>query len=142
MARIKLHIPTKVHHVTELSIRITDLNYGNHLANDKVLALVHEARVQFFGHYGLTELNIGDNTALIMADAGIQFKAEGFYGDMLVIETSVGEFSNHGFELYHRLIHKQTDKEVATVKTGMVCFDYTTRKVMSVPLSFSNLFTE
>jgi acyl-CoA thioesterase FadM len=119
---------------------MSDLNYGNHLANDRVLTLVHEARVAFFQSLNLSEMNIGNNTALIMADAAIQFKAEGFYGELIIIETALGEFSNKGFELYHRLLKKATGAELAIVKTGMVCFDYSTRSILKVPASFKELF--
>ncbi|RMF54479.1 MAG: thioesterase, partial [Calditrichaeota bacterium] len=43
MARLKLTLPEKFHFTTELSIRISDVNYANHLGNDAVLSLIHEA---------------------------------------------------------------------------------------------------
>lgn len=56
MARLKLILPESFLFSTTIAVRITDLNYGNHLANDKVLSILHEARMQFFQHYGYSEV--------------------------------------------------------------------------------------
>ena len=52
MARIKLTLPERFPFTTTIPIRITDLNYGGHVGNDTVLALLHEARVQRRGEGG------------------------------------------------------------------------------------------
>ena len=71
-----------------------------------------------------------------MADAAIMFRSEAFYGDILKIEISVGEISSSGFDLYYKFINEKTQKEVARIKTGMVCFDYKERKIKGVPEVF------
>lgn len=48
MARIKIDLPKNFIFNTSLPVRIDDLNYGRHLANDRVLALAHEGRIRFF----------------------------------------------------------------------------------------------
>ena len=55
MARVKIEFPETTLFTHELSVRITDLNYGNHLAHDSLISLLHEARAPFFyrkGHAG------------------------------------------------------------------------------------------
>ncbi|NDG84238.1 MAG: thioesterase, partial [Proteobacteria bacterium] len=59
MPRIKIDLPERFAFSTELSLRITDINYGGHLGNDAVLGLVHEARVRFLKHHGFSETEIG-----------------------------------------------------------------------------------
>jgi acyl-CoA thioester hydrolase len=130
MARIKIELPGEFHFSTNLPIRITDLNYGGHVGNDTILTLVHEARVQFLRHYGYDELNMG-GASLIMSDAAIEFKAELFYGDAVTAFVKAGEFSRAGFDLFYKLTRNNT--VVAAAKTGMVCFNYETKKVMAVP---------
>lgn len=132
MSRIRIQLPEKFPFSTIIPIRITDLNYGNHVGNDAVLSLIHEARVQFLQHYGYTELNL-EGTSLIMSDAGIEFKGELFYGDKVKVYVAATEFSRAGFNLYYKLVKDDTENIVAVAKTGMVCFDYNTRKVASVP---------
>jgi acyl-CoA thioester hydrolase len=130
MARIKIELPGEFHFSTNLPIRITDLNYGGHVGNDTILTLVHEARVQFLRHYGYDELNMG-GASLIMSDAAIEFKSELFYGDAVTAFVKAGEFSRAGFDLFYKLTRNNT--VVAAAKTGMVCFNYETKKVMAVP---------
>ncbi len=54
---------TKVPAITQclfsatLEVRISDINYGNHLGHDSLVSLLHEARVRFLRHLGYTELN-------------------------------------------------------------------------------------
>jgi acyl-CoA thioester hydrolase len=130
MSRIKIELPGEFHFSTAIPIRITDLNYGGHVGNDTILTLVHEARVQFLKHHGYDELNVG-GASLIMSDAAIEFKAELFYGDVLTAFVSAAEFSRVGFELFYKLTRGNII--VAAAKTGMVCYNYETKKVVAVP---------
>ncbi|MEK6756777.1 MAG: thioesterase family protein, partial [Bacteroidota bacterium] len=84
MARVELELPERFHFSVEIPLRITDINYGGHLGNDALLSLLHEARVQFLRHHGFTEMNI-DRRSIIMADAVILYKSEGFYGDVVIL---------------------------------------------------------
>ncbi|HSB94608.1 MAG TPA: thioesterase family protein [Flavitalea sp.] len=134
MARVKIDLPATFRFQTTISIRITDLNYGGHVGNDRILSLIHEARVDYLQSLGYSELNIG-GVSLIMADVAIEYKNELFHGDKLLVDVSAGDFSSSGFDLFYRLQKTQSSGEVliAKAKTGMVCFDYSSRKVMRVP---------
>ena len=132
MARIKLSLPEFFAYCARIPVRVTDLNYGNHLGNDALLSLIHEARMQYFTSLGLTELQFA-GVGLIMSDAAIEFKAEAFYGDVLNVHVAATEFSKVGFELYYKLVKEGDNSVVALAKTGMVCFDYAKRKVTAVP---------
>lgn len=133
MARIILQFPDKVNFTTTIAVRITDINYGGHLGNDKVLTLMHEVRMLWLQSIGYSEMNI-ENAGLIMADAGIQFKSEAFFGDELLAEIAVADISRVGFDLYYRFTSK--DRIVAISKTGMLFFDYEKRKITSSPKGF------
>ncbi|MCU7548646.1 thioesterase family protein [Chitinophagaceae bacterium LB-8] len=132
MARVKVTVPDSFTFSSIIPVRITDLNYGNHVGNDSVLSLIHEARVQFLKHHQLTELNFG-GVGLIMADVAIEFKAELFYGDVLKVYVAANDFSAVGFDLVYKLVKNEEETLVATAKTGMVCFDYEKKKVAKVP---------
>ena len=133
MARVHIDFPEHVQFTTVISVRITDLNYGNHLGNDAVLSLMHEARVRFLQHFGYSELDVA-GVGIIMSDAAIQFKKEAFYGDELTIEIATGDFTRVAFDMYYRL--KNNQQEIVVAKTGIVCFDYALRKVAPVPEAF------
>jgi acyl-CoA thioester hydrolase len=134
MARIRIHLPDFFPFTTLLPVRITDLNYGGHVGNDAILSLLHEARVQFLGHHGYSEFDLG-GASLIMGDVAIEFKMEIFYGNSLRASIAAGEFTRVGFDLFYKL---ELDKEgewlpAVYAKTGMVCYDYVAKKVIAVP---------
>lgn len=131
MARVKVDIPARVHFEARIPIRITDLNYGGHLGNDALLSMLHEARLQLLKHFGYDEMHMG-GASLIMADVAISYKGEGFYGDTLYIKTAFDELNKYGFDITYHVLN-QHGKEVARAKTGMLCFDYKARKVVSLP---------
>ena len=141
MARIKIDMPRHFIFSTELPIRISDINYGGHLSNDRVLSLIHEARVQFLKQYQYGELDV-EGRGLIMTDSATIYKAEGFHGDQLQVDIAVGDFNKYGCDFFYLLSNKQTAVEIAHVKTGFVFFDYETRKVVSVPEGFRNRFVK
>lgn len=134
MNRIKLILPDHFSFSAILTIRITDLNYGGHVGNDTFLSLIHEARQQFLRSYGYEELSIA-GTGLIMADVAIEFKRELNYADTVRISVAAANFDRLGFDLYY-LIEQMNDNEpvlAGRAKTGMMCYDYTQKKKVSLP---------
>ena len=134
MAGIEISLPNEFLFSTQLKVRVTDLNYGNHVGNDNILGLIHEARMEFYWKLGFkNELSFEGSVGQVISDAAIVYKAEAFYGDVLVCEIAAGDFNKYGFDLLYRLTNKENGKEVARPKTGIVCFDYDKRKVATAP---------
>lgn len=123
MARIRLEIPENLPFATELTLRVSDMNYGNHLGNDALLALLHEARLQFLGSLGYSEMDLG-GSASVMADVAIVYKAQAFRGDRLRIAVGTGDFTGSGFDVLYRVTNAGTGALVALAKTALVLFDY------------------
>lgn len=134
MARIKLTMPSGFSFETRLPVRITDLNYGGHVGNDTILSIIHEARMRFLQKAGYTEMNFG-GTGLIMSDVAIEFKQELFYGEEVIAKVIATEFGRVGFDLYYQLLKTVSgnSKVIANARTGMVCYDYTIKKIVSIP---------
>ena len=139
MARIKLQFPEKILSSVEVRVRITDINYGNHLGNDALVSILHEARVMWLQQLGYTEMNIED-CSIIMSDLAINYLKESFYGDILRIEIAVDLISNAGFELCYRINCKRDESEIiiAIAQTGIMFFDYSKRKVIQMPDVFKS----
>ena len=134
MARIEISLPNEFLFSTELKVRVTDLNYGNHVGNDSILSLIHEARMEFYRKLGFkNELSFEGSVGQVISDAAIVYKAEAFYGDVLICEIAAADFNKYGFDLLYRLTNKENQKEIARAKTGIVCFDYDKRKVATAP---------
>ncbi len=134
MARIRIGLPDKFHFSCTIPVRITDLNYGGHVGNDTVLTLIHEARMQYFSQWNFTEMDFG-GTGMIMSDVAIEFKNELFYGDTVIARVAAGEISKIGFELIYKLEKRSGDNTitVALARTGMICYDYSKKKIVAVP---------
>ncbi|MDQ2721530.1 MAG: thioesterase family protein [Bacteroidota bacterium] len=133
MARFKLELPVKSIGSFIIPVRISDINYGNHVGNNSMVEIIHEARVQFLRNHGFTELDAG-GTALIMSELIVEFKNESFYNDVLEVKILPGEISKKSFELYYLITALRSENVViAHSKTGMVCYDYTEKKVSILP---------
>lgn len=132
MPRQQLTPQPRYDFATELTVRTTDLNYGGHLGNDRLLSLVHEARVAWLARHGWSELDCG-GSGLIMADTAIVYQGEGFAGDVLRFEVAAGEPGRAGFRLFYRVTRPADGAAIALVENGMVCFDYQTRRIARLP---------
>lgn len=139
MARVKVALPDTFLLTVEIPIRITDLNYGAHLGNDALLGILHEARVQLLAQCGLTEFDAATRLGFIMADVAIEYRGEGFHGDVLRIRLAVSDVHKYGFEVVYD-VKNQTGREIARAKTGLLAFDYNTRKLRGLPPGVAGRF--
>ncbi len=132
MTRIKLDPRATYDFVVSIAVRTTDLNYGGHLGNDRLLALLQEARVAFLGVHGWSEMDCA-GVGLIMSDAAIVFRAEAFAGDVLHIEVAPFAASRAGFRLSYRVTREADKTLIALAESGLACFDYAARQVVPLP---------
>ena len=134
MERIKLQLSPQFLFTTNLTIRISDINYGGHVGNDSFLSLIHEARQQFLNYYGYSELNLA-GVGLIMVDTAIEYKKELNYGEAIKISVAAVNFNKIGFDLHYLLeVNNNGIYNVAAkAKTGMLCYNYELKKKMPVP---------
>jgi YbgC/YbaW family acyl-CoA thioester hydrolase len=134
MARLKIELPQKILASVSIPVRITDINYGNHVGNNSIVEIIHEARVQFLKQHGFTELNVA-GTSLIMSELLVEFKNESFYDDVLEIKIFSGEITRVSFELFYEISVKRNQQKIiiAHAKTGMVCYNYEIKKVNALP---------
>lgn len=137
MARITINYPNHILFRCSLPVRITDINYGQHLAHDKLISMLHEARAQFFQNFNMSESNI-DGLGIILSDLAICYQAESFYPETLTIEMAIGEPSRCGCDMFYRILNANNNN-VATAKTGLVFFNYQQKKVSPIPESFLTL---
>ncbi|OEK06666.1 acyl-CoA thioesterase [Roseivirga misakiensis] len=138
MSRIRIELPENQVFETILRVRISDINYGNHLGNDSVLSLMHEARFQFYKSLGYTdELNI-DGVGTIQVDTAIQYKGEGFHGDEIVAAIYLGDTTAKSMDLFYKLTTGSPDRLIALGKTGIAFYNYETRKVSAMPEAIKN----
>jgi acyl-CoA thioesterase FadM len=125
---------------TEIKVRTTDLNYGGHLGNDRLISLVHEARVAFLARHGFSEKDFG-GVSLIAGDMAVVYQGEAFAGDVLRFEVAAGEPTRCGFRLFFRITRTADNAPIALVENGMACFDYQSRSVEPFPEEAHSIFS-
>ena len=134
MPRNKIEVPASFSFSCSIPVRISDVNYGGHVGNDSILSIMHEARMQYLQHLGVSELDFG-GTGLIMTDVSIEFKMESFYGDTIQVQVTAADFSRVAFNIYYQLSKPVEGQKriIANGQTGMVCYNYAAKKVSSIP---------
>jgi len=138
MQRIKIDLPQKFIFSTEISVRVSDVNFAGHLGNDSILSIVHECRIRFLANFGFSEIDTC-GAGIIMFDAALQYKNQGYYGDVLLVDVSVDNFIKTGCDFVFRISKKSDGKEIARAKTGIAFFDYKNNKLLTVPDKFKKL---
>jgi len=141
MPRVNLNLPRSFCFTTEFHLRISDINYGGHLGNDRVLLLCHEARIRHLHSHGYSEIDVG-GAGMIQTDSVVIYRSEAFHMDKLIVKIALADLSDFGCDYYYRILNKENGMEVARAKTNMVFFDYKERKMLPVPDPFRKIFTE
>lgn len=141
-ARIKIDYPGNTLYTAEIATRITDLNYGNHVGNDSLVGLLHEARMKWLVSCGFkTELDTG-GAGLIMGGLSVEYMREIFYGDMLYVDITVADIRPVGFNIYYQVSVSRNEEIMlaARAMTSMVSFDYGMKKPVNIPAALSACF--
>ncbi len=130
--RIKLKENLPICFETTVFVRVTDLNYGGHMGKEMLLVYAQQARVDFLAHMGYGELTLAGK-GVIMTAAAVVYRSEAHAGEILTVAMALDDRTAVGFDLYYTLREKTTDRLIGQVKTGIVCFDYKTKKVSPLP---------
>ena len=137
MERVTFKIPDDFVFTSEYKVRINDINYGMHLSNDRLLVIAQQARLEYLKSLGYKdELNVGTGLGIIVSDAAIIFKAEGFEGDLLNIHVALSPPAKYGFDMFYKVVRESDDQVIALIKTGVLFYNYTTKRLSSVPEEF------
>lgn len=133
MPRIKIPQLNQYAFSVDIPVRISDLNYADHVGNDSFLSIMHDARMLYLMSRGFTEMNV-EGFGLIMADAGVEYKAQMKYGDLVTVEVGIDDFSTVGFDVYYRLsVQRDGQRKITALgKTGMVLFDFQLQKMAPI----------
>ncbi|MFZ5516202.1 MAG: acyl-CoA thioesterase [Candidatus Zhuqueibacterota bacterium] len=122
---------------TKLDVTIGDINYGGHLGNDRYLSIFQEARLRYLAQFNFSEMNIGDDTSLIMSSAHVDFKAEVFWANRLIVYVRISELKGVKFMMDYLMF--RDDEQgllVASGYTKMAGFDYKNRQIKKLPPAF------
>jgi acyl-CoA thioesterase FadM len=141
MARLQLDFPE--HHfcfTTPMSVRVTDINAGNHLGNDSMISMISEARARFLFEYGVPETG-RDGIGIIVTDLATAYRAEAHAFDALLFEVGVMDFNKYGGDIIFRVTRPSDRKLIAMAKYGFVFFNYLSSQVIPMPDDFRAKFS-
>jgi acyl-CoA thioesterase FadM len=119
----------------ERKVGISDLNYAKHLDSVAMVNILHEARLQMLADLGFTEGNIY-GLGLVVTDFAIEYCAESFANDTLIIDVSLGEFNRYGCDIGYIVTNGALDQIVCKAKTGVVFMDFDKHQLADVPAAF------
>jgi acyl-CoA thioester hydrolase len=107
------------------TVRFRDVDALGHVNNAVYLTYLEQARIAFLAPLG------ADQTAMILARAEIDFRAQVAVGDEVEIEVRPVRVGTKSFELAYTLRVRGT--VAAEAKTVLVAFDYATGRPVDVP---------
>ena len=138
MTRIRLSSPEVVVFSTEMEVRITDLNYGNHLGHMELVGLLHEARVRFLRSVGLAELDV-EGLLLMVVDLAVSYRAEAHASQVLVVDIGLAFTGSRGVDFTYAVRERASGTTIALAKTGVIFADRESRRPVRVPASIRRL---
>lgn len=112
MARVNLELPDVFTFSTHLTVRVSDINYGNHLGNDRMISLLHEARLRYLHDHDFSEFNIG-GVGLMVTDIVVSFVSESFVADRLTFKVGITDFNKYGCDFVYLVVNESQNKVVA-----------------------------
>ncbi len=116
-----------------LTVRVSDLNYGNHVGYQNFFSYFQEARIAYLEKIGYSEMDI-EGYGMIVGEANCKYKQELFLNDRIQIECGIREMKSKLFTM-----HYQISKEGVICAEGFtknLCYDYQAKKVVRLPDRF------
>ncbi len=116
-----------------MTVRVNDLNYGNHVSHQNFFSYFQESRVAYLNQFGYSELDI-DGYGMIMAEASCKYKQALFLNDAIQVACRVVELKSKRFTMAY-----QIERGAIVCAEGLtinICYDYQAKKVVRLPEEF------
>ena len=119
------------------TIKQEDLNYGNHVGNERALLFFQWTIESFLRQNNLSETNIGDGSGFIQVEATVQYKKQLFLDQKIEVRITKIEIKGlkiiFEYEIY-------TGKELAITGTATVlAYNYEEQKIKKIPAKFKEI---
>jgi acyl-CoA thioesterase FadM len=130
---------TTLPYFIDQTVRVSDLNYGQHVGIAEMHRLAHQARISFLSSLGYTERDIG-GVGFLAVESHIELLSESVLGDLLRFQVKIEIFSKAQFKSRVSIVDPQTGKAVASVEDRLVCYDFMRKRPAAVPEEFAARF--
>ena len=119
------------------TIKQEDLNYGNHVGNERALLFFQWTRESFLRQNNLSETNIGDGSGFIQVEATVQYKKQLFLNQK--IEVRITKIEIKGLKIvFEYEIYSGQDLTITGTAT-VLAYNYEEQKVKKVPITFKEI---
>ena len=123
--------------VFNYTIKKEDLNYGNHVGNERALLFFQWTRESFLRQNNLSETNIGDGSGFIQVEATVQYKKQLFLDQK--IEVRITKIEIKGLKIiFEHEIYSGQDLAITGTAT-VLAYNYEEQKVKKVPITFKEI---
>lgn len=116
-----------------ITVRIGDINYGNHVGYQNYLLYFQDARIAYLGQFGFSERDIAGYPMMVSA-VECNYKRELRLGDELTVGCRVSKIRKKAFTMEYQIL--KSDLLCAVGTTTNLCCDFTSRKVVQLPTPF------
>jgi len=140
MTRIEINIPEKVLYETIFTIKAADINFANHMGNERILVFANNVRTDFYKHLELLEGDWENGHGTIVANHTVKYVSEGFLGDEIICKVGIGALTSCSFDMVMHFVKKESNITLALVRSAVVYFDYKERRIRELPQSYTERF--
>ncbi|MGD9369578.1 MAG: thioesterase family protein [Desulfobacteraceae bacterium] len=116
-----------------LTVRSSDLNYGNHVGYQNYFSYFQEARIAYLNRLGYSELDI-EGYGMIVGEANCKYKQELFLNDSIQVTCRTNSIKSKRFVMEYRIF--RGDSICAEGFTTNYCYDYQAKTVVRLPAAF------
>ena len=130
MRNKKISIPSPFCFKTEMTVQVSDINYGGHVGNERYLLFAQETRMRFLATIGCSEMHFGP-FGLALTEAHVEYFHELFHGNTIRISLAIGTLSRASFDCFYLIKLLKNEEEIEVPPSKQAWFVSTTKKEKS-----------
>ena len=132
MQRVEINPPKKILFSHTFTIVKEDINEADHLGNERILVFANSIRNLMSKHLKLNLLDMEKKIGIIVANHSVNYKSEGFLGDVINCHVGIENISECSFDMIFQFV-KENGRNLAFVRSGCIYFDFMDRKINPLP---------
>lgn len=124
---------------TVMRVRSTEIDIGQQLRSEALVAMFSEARSRFFYAQGIKEID-SNYLGILITDLHSKFLSRARAREELLFEVGVTNQNAKGGDIVIKVTRMYDNSDVAFGKFGFVCYNYITNQVVAMTKEIERLF--
>lgn len=133
--------PDKFIFETVMRIRHTEIDSGDNLTMESLVALLTESRARFLHAKGLSDVNVGSQ-GLIITDIATSFLNRAKVREALLFEVGVQNIHTNGGDFIFKVSRMNDMFVIANAQMSFVMYDFLSNKVIALTPQLRQTLTE